>query len=256
MKLSIITVVLNHAITIRATIESVLNQTWHDVEYIIVDGGSADGTREIVESYGSRISAFLTEPDSGPYDAMNKGLGLATGDLVGMLNADDVYTSNQALERVATAFQRHDTDTLFADIHFVKPPDWDKTVRYISGRYFSPWQLRFGFMPPHPTFFVKRELFARYGDYKTGYSIAADYELIIRFLHTHRVTYQYLPLDMVRMRTGGRSTKSLHSTYILNREIVRACRENGFHTNMPLLFMKYFIKIFQYVNLFPRNSKA
>jgi len=256
LKLSIITVVLNQAISIRATIESVLNQTWHDVEYIIIDGGSTDGTREIVESYGDRVNVFLSEPDHGPYDAMNKGLRLATGDVVGMLNADDIYTSDRALERVVAAFQNRDTDTLFADIHFVKPPDWDKTVRYISGRYFKPWQLRFGFMPPHPTFFVRRSLFERYGCYKTDYRIAADYELIIRFLHTHRVTYQYLPLDMVRMRTGGRSTKSLHSTYTLNREIVRACHENGFHTNLPLLFMKYFIKIFQYVRLFPRNSKA
>jgi glycosyltransferase involved in cell wall biosynthesis len=256
MKLSIITVVLNHSISIRATIESVLNQTWPDVEYIIIDGGSTDGTREIVESYGDRIKVFLTEPDHGPYDAMNKGIHLATGDVVGMLNADDIYTTDRALERVVAAFQNHDTDTLFADIHFVKPPDWEKTVRYISGRYFKPWQLRFGFMPPHPTFFVRRNLFEQYGRYKTDYRIAADYELIIRFLHTHQVSYQYLPMDMVRMRTGGRSTKSIHSTYILNQEIVRACSENGIHTSMPLLFMKYFIKIFQYVRLFPRNTKA
>lgn len=247
---------MNQAATIRATIESVLGQTWPDTEYIVIDGGSTDGTLEIVHSYGTRIRQCVTGPDNGPYDAMNKGIGLATGDIVGMLNADDIYTSDSALEQVAAAFAKSQTDTLFADIHFVKPPYWDKTVRYISGRYFKPWQLRFGFMPPHPTFFVYRRLFGQYGHYKTDYRIAADYELITRFLHTHKATYQYLPVDMVRMRTGGRSTKSLHSTWILNREIVRGCRENGIHTGMALLLMKYFIKVFQYMHLFPRNKPA
>jgi len=254
VKLSIITVVLNQAATIKATIESVLNQTWKEVEYLIIDGGSTDGTREIIETYGSRISIFLTEPDKGPYDAMNKGIKLATGDIVGMLNADDVYTSKRSLEKVAETFAKVNTAATFSDIHFVNPPDWDQTVRYVSGRFFSPWQLRYGFMPPHPTFFVRRELFDRYGCYKTDYRIAADYELIIRFLYTHRAVYKYLPVDLVRMRTGGRSTKSLHSTLILNREIVRACRENGIYTNLPLLTLKYAIKIFQYMYLFPRNK--
>jgi len=248
MKISIITVVLNHVSTIRSTIESVLNQTHPEIEYIIIDGGSTDGSKEIIESYGDKVTRFISEPDKGMYDALNKGLGMTTGEIIGSLNADDIYTSDRILETVAEAFTHNDIDTLFADVHFVREPKLKKTVRYISGKSFKPYKLRFGFMPPHPTLFVKKSLFEKYGHYKINYHIAADYELIIRFLYTHKASYLYLPLDMIRMSSGGRSTISLHSKYILNKEIVRACRENGIYTNLPILFLKYFIKVFELFN--------
>ena len=225
MQISIITVALNAASTIRDTIDSVLSQSWTDLEYIIIDGGSTDGSREIIESYGARIARFISEPDRGMYDAMNKGIGLASGDVVGILNADDVYTGNNVLEKVAKALADHETGVLFADVHFVKLPDLNKPIRYISGRYFKPWMLRFGFMPPHPSCFIQRSLFGSLGLYKTDYEIAADYELIIRFIYTHRISFQYLRLDMVSMRAGGRSNSSYRSNLLLNREIVRACTQ-------------------------------
>ncbi len=253
MKISIITVVLNHISTIRSTIESVLGQTHPDIEYIIIDGGSTDGSKELIESYGDKITKFISEPDDGMYDALNKGIRLATGEIIGSLNADDIYTSNRILETVAATFKKTHIDSLFADLHYVRESDLNKTVRYYSGKSFTPARLRFGFMPPHPTFFVKKTLYEEYGYYKTNYHIAADFELIIRFLYTHKASYLYLPMDMIRMTMGGKSTNSLHSKYILNREIVRGCRENGIYTNMPILVMKYFIKVFELFN-FPTEK--
>ena len=255
MKISIITVVLNHISTIRSTIESVIGQTHPEIEYIIIDGGSTDGSKELIESYVNRITKFISEPDDGMYDALNKGITLATGEIIGSLNADDIYTSNRILETVAATFKKKHIDSLFADLHYVRESDLNKTVRYYSGKSFSPFRLRFGFMPPHPTFFVKKTIYEQFGYYKTNYHIAADFELIIRFLYTHKASYLYLPMDMIRMTMGGKSTNSLHSKYILNREIVRGCRENGIYTNMPILVMKYFIKVFELFN-FPEGKNV
>jgi len=253
--ITLLTVVLNAASTIRYTIESVLGQDYPNVEYIIIDGGSTDGTLEIIRGFGDRITLVVSEPDKGMYDALNKGIALATGDIVGSLNADDIYTSPDILSRVAEVFSREDPDTVFADVHFVREPGFDKTVRYISGRRFRPWHLRFGFMPPHPTFFVKRDLFTRLGGYRTNYHIAADYELIIRFLYKAKAGYRYIPLDMIRMRAGGKSTNSIYSKYILNREIYRACRENGIYTNIFILFMRYFVKVFEFYRPYRKSKK-
>jgi len=252
MKISIITVILNNVSTVRSTIESVINQSYPDIEYIIIDGASTDGSKEVIESYGAKINKFISEPDFGMYDAMNKGIRMATGEVVGILNADDTYTNTKVLNEVAKTFQNFETGSIFADVRFVKENDLERTVRYISGKSFNPSKLRFGFMPPHPTFFVKKQIFEEFGYYKTDYHIAADYELIIRFLFTNKVTYKYLPLDMIKMRMGGRSTKSIYSNYILNKEIVRGCRENGIYTNLLILSLKYFIKVFELINL--RNN--
>jgi len=249
VKISIITVILNNAATIRTTIQSVLNQTHPDLEYIVVDGGSTDGSKEIIKSFGSKITKFLSEPDHGMYDALNKGIRMANGEIIGILNSDDLYTNNEILAKVAETFSKNNIDSLFADVRFVKEPNLDKTRRYVTGKAFKPAKLRFGFMPPHPTFFVKKILFEQFGYYKTDYSIAADYELIIRFLYTNKVTYKYLPLDMIKMRIGGRSTKSIYSNYVLNKEIIKGCRENGIYTNMFILSLKYFFKVFELINL-------
>ncbi|MDR0768951.1 MAG: glycosyltransferase [Dysgonamonadaceae bacterium] len=255
MKISIITVCHNSAVHLRTAIESVLFQTYPDIEYIVVDNNSTDGTIDIIRSYepafGGRLK-WICEPDAGIYDAMNKGIRMASGEIVCILNSDDFYNYSNCIERIAEIFQDPAIDSCFADVRFVNPCNLDRTVRYFSSEKFTPKRFRYGFMPAHPAFFVRKKYFEEIGYYKTNYRIAADFELLIRFLHTHKLSYRYIPLDIIKMRTGGISTRSWKSNYILNREIVRACRENGISTNLFLLSLKYLIKVFELVRL--KNS--
>jgi glycosyltransferase involved in cell wall biosynthesis len=250
MKISIITVCYNSEKTIATTIESVLVQTYHDIEYIIIDGNSTDKTVEIIKN-NFQFSTFnfqlVSEPDTGMYDAMNKGIRMATGEIIGILNSDDFYNHPNCIERVAEVFRNQTIDACFADIRFVNPKNQEKTVRYYSSAKFNPGKFRLGFMPAHPTFFVRKKYFDQIGYYKTDYRIAADFELLMRFLYRNKLSYSYIPLDMVKMRTGGKSTQSWKSNYILNREIVRACRENGVYTNLLILSLKYLIKVFEFI---------
>jgi glycosyltransferase involved in cell wall biosynthesis len=255
MKVSIITVCYNSATTIRDAIESVLSQTYRNIEYIIVDGNSTDNTLDIVKSYESKFSGrmrWLSEPDNGLYDAMNKGIRMATGDFVGILNSDDFYNYPGAIETAADRLRETGADACFSDVRYVNSENLNRTVRYYSSAKFTPKRFCYGFMPAHPTFFVRKRYFEEIGYYKTDYRIAADFELLIRFLYTHKLSYHYIPLDMIKMRTGGISTRSWKSNYILNKEIVRACRENGISTNLCLLSLKYFTKVFELVQI--KNS--
>jgi len=250
MKISIVTVAHNSSSTIRDTIESVLNQTYADIEYIIVDGLSIDQTVPIIVEYHSRFNGrmrWISEKDDGIYDAMNKGIRMATGDLVGILNSDDFYHKTSIISTIADAFGNSLTQAAFADVRYVEPNNLEKTVRYYSSKKFTPNLFRFGFMPAHPTFFTYRKYYEAFGYYNTSYSIAADYELLIRFLYKNKLKYQYLPVDMLKMRTGGVSTTSWRSNYVLNREIVRACSENRIYTNIYILLLKYFIKVFEFI---------
>lgn len=247
MKVSIITVTYNAAATIRDTIESVLAQDYPNIEHIIIDGASKDNTAEIVQSYGDRIARFVSEPDRGMYDGMNKGIKLATGDAIAILNADDVYLNSHVISTIVEHFQQQQVDSVFADLVYVKHDEPDKIVRYYSSAHFHPDKFAYGWMPAHPTFVVKRWAFDRYGFFKTDYKIAADYELLIRFLAIHQMSYHYIPQVLVKMRTGGASTANLSSNWILNREIVRGCLENGIQTNMTKVLSKYFVKVFQLV---------
>lgn len=247
LKISVITVVLNSQKTIETTINSVLEQNYPNLEYIIIDGGSTDGTKEIIEKYGERISRFVSEIDKGIYDALNKGIKMATGDIVGVLNSDDFYANNNVLKTIANEFRTYNVDSFFADVRFVSDLNLTKTIRYISGKSFKLFKLRFGFMPPHPTLYIKRKYFEEYGYYKTDYKIASDFELIIRFFFINKISYRYIPKELVKMRYGGKSTKSISSNYIINREIVKGCRENGIYTNMFLLLFKYFFKSFEFL---------
>lgn len=243
MTVSVITVALNAAATIADCLTSITRQSV-PCEHILVDGASGDTTLEIARevSPGSRI---IAEADGGIYDAMNKGLRLATGDVVGMLNSDDVYADEAVLEKVSAVFEDPSVGALFADLVYVRPDNLDRVVRFYPGAGFTPEKFAWGWMPPHPTFFVRRELYDRYGLFRTDYQIAADYELTARFLVRHRVRYVYLPEVLVKMRTGGVSTRSLKSNWILNREILRACAENGIRTNPFMVYSKYFTKISQ-----------
>ncbi|MEE4292247.1 MAG: glycosyltransferase family 2 protein [Cycloclasticus sp.] len=247
MKISIITVVRNNAETIKDAIESVLNQTYKDIEYIIIDGKSTDGTVEIIKTYGDKISKFISEPDEGIYDAMNKGVLAATGDIVGILNADDFYIDENVLSSVVEVFKKEDVDSVFADLVYVHPDNLEKVVRYYSSKQFHPGKFTYGWMPAHPTFFVKRDIYEKYGLFKIDYKIAADFELLVRFLYKYKISYCYMHKVLIKMRTGGVSTKNLKSNWVLNKEIVRACYENNIRTNMFKISLKYFKKLFELI---------
>jgi glycosyltransferase involved in cell wall biosynthesis len=246
LTVSIITVSNNSVRTITDTINSVLAQTYLHIEYIIIDGSSTDGTIELVNSYGKKISRFISEPDNGIYDAINKGIRIATGDIVGILNSDDFFYDNKVIEKVADAFIADNIDAVFGDVQFVNPVRTTKVVRYYSSKHFKTSKFKFGYMPAHPSFYLKRKLFEKIGYYKTDYKIAADYELLIRFLFINRIKYKYLEMPFVSMRTGGVSNTSIRSNYILNKEIARACEENGIKTNFFFIYSKYFKKIFEF----------
>ncbi len=246
MKISIITATLNSADTIADTINSVLTQSYPDIEYIVIDGASSDGTKDIVTSFGKRVSKFISEPDNGIYDGINKGIRQATGDIVGIINSDDFFCNNAVIEKVAESFRENEIDAVIGDVQFVDTVNTSKVLRYYSSKHFKKGRFRFGFMPAHSSFYVKRELFEKLGYYKTDYKIAADYELLIRFLEISKITYKYLEMPFVSMRMGGVSNKSIYNIYTLNKEIAKACRENGIKTNYIFIYSKYFSKLFEF----------
>jgi glycosyltransferase involved in cell wall biosynthesis len=243
LKVSIITVSFNSAKTIADTIESVLSQDFSQIEYIIVDGGSSDGTVEIIKQYQDRINHWVSEKDRGMYDAMNKGIALATGDVIGILNSDDVYINTHVVSELIELMQAKRAQVVFADLILVDQDHPQKVLRYYDSSYFHPNKFKYGWMPAHPTVFVKRELYEAVGKFSTTYQIAADYEMLIRILAIQRARYAYLPKPIVRMRSGGASTASLSRNWILNQEIVRACKENGIYSNMAMLLLKLPFKL-------------
>ena len=264
MKISLITACYNSAATIRTCFDSVLSQKGVDLEYIVVDGGSRDGTIDIIKEYSTRSTCstwfefrWLSERDQGMYDAINKGIKMATGDIVGILNADDMFESPDTLAHIVSAFDDSSVprsplpvpqriDALYADIRFVKD-DLQTTSRYYSAKRWKPWMLQWGKMPPHPSVYIRRELFGKLGLYKLGYDIAADYELLIRYLRKAGIKTRYLNECVVRMRMGGKSTRGWKSFKTLNKEIVRGNRENGYFCCFPMLLPKYLFKIFEFI---------
>jgi glycosyltransferase involved in cell wall biosynthesis len=247
-KVSIITVCFNSAKTIRDTIESVLSQDYPDIEYIVIDGGSSDQTLEIVKEYADRIAVIVSETDNGIYDAMNKGIALASGDVIGMLNSDDIYMNEHAVSELMKTMQDTHSDSVFADLVIVDPENLNKVLRYYDSSYFNPSKFRFGWMPAHPTFFVKRALYDKVGPYSLDYQISADYEMLIRLLWVQKASYAYLPKPVVRMRHGGASTSGIGRNWLLNKEIVKACKANGIYTNLGLLALKIPRKLFGLVS--------
>ena len=266
MKVTLITVCFNSAATLSTAIDSVLSQKGVDIEYIIVDGGSTDGTVDIIKEYSTRSTRltfkWISEKDSGMYDAINKGIKMATGDVVGILNADDVLASDDTLAHIVSAFNTDSyplapdssrIDAVYADIRFVKEGDSVEavrkapTVRYCSARRWRPWMFRFAAMVPHPSFYVRRECFERLGGYSLDYRICADFELELRYLYLAKLKAAYLPECVVVMRMGGMSTAGWRSNIVINREDLRALRANGVWSCLPLIYLKYLFKIWGFV---------
>ena len=250
MKVSLVTVTYQAASTLEDTIKSVLMQDHADIEYIIVDGGSKDNTIEILKHYEKDFNGrmrWISEPDNGLYDAMNKGIKMSSGDIVGIINADDFYHHTNSISMVVEQFEDSDVDAVYGDVVFVRPNNLNKVARYYSSRNFTLSKFRFGFMPAHPTFFTKKAFFEKFGYYKTDYGISADYELLIRFLYSHKLRTKYIPMALLTMRMGGKSSASIYSHFLLTYECIRAAKSNGIYTNMFLLMLKYPIKILEYL---------
>jgi glycosyltransferase involved in cell wall biosynthesis len=249
VKISIVTAAFNSAATLEDTMKSVLAQTYTEIEYIIVDGASHDGTLDIIHRYEQLFNGrmkWISENDRGIYDAMNKGIQMATGDVIGILNSDDYFTSNDVIKRMVDAFDVASLDAVYGDIHFIRDGQPDKCIRYYSSKPFRPLWLRFGFMPAHPSFYCRRELFDKAGLYKTDYKIGSDYEMMVRLFMVHKIRAKYLPLDFVTMRVGGASTRNVKSSLQLILDDVRGCRENGIYTNPLMISMKFLYKLFEF----------
>lgn len=248
MKISIITIAYNSAQTIEDTIQSVISQDHPDLEYIIIDGASKDGTQAIIEKYRSHLAHYVSEPDKGIYDAMNKGVQAATGDFIGILNSDDFYVDLKVLSDVARTLKAgQDLDGLYADLVYVDRDHTDKVVRHWRAGHYRPGRFRRGWMPPHPTFFVARRCYESYGLYDTALRSAADYELMLRFIHKHEISVGYLDRVITKMRVGGESNVSLKNRIRANKEDRRAWTMNGLKPAWFTLTLKPLSKIGQFV---------
>lgn len=250
MIISIITATYNSAKTVCDTFKSVLLQNYTNYEYIVIDGGSKDGTVDIIREYEPLFSGrmkWISEPDKGIYDAMNKGIRMATGDVVGLLNSDDFYTSNNILARVASAFKNNNLDAVYGDIHFVNDCDLKKCVRYYSSKPFQRWWMRFGFMPAHPSFYCKRSVYEKYGAFDLTYKVAADFECLLRLIFIHRIKTEYLPMDFVTMRTGGASTSGMASHKRIMHDHQLAFKKNGVYSNVFFELLRYGYKVFEII---------
>lgn len=242
-KISIITATYNSAATIKDTLETVANQTYPNIEHIIVDGLSTDDTVAIAKAYNVTI---ISERDKGLYDAINKGIQASTGSIVGILNSDDFFPNSNCIQLVANAFEAN-VDAVYGNIAFVHPSNLNKIVRQYNSAHFTPHKFKYGYMPAHPSFYATKACFEQYGYYHIDYIIAADYELLMRFMYTHNISTTYINHNLVYMRTGGVSNQNLKSRWVLNKEIIKACNANNVSTNMLLLSLKYFNKIGEFI---------
>lgn len=245
-KVSIITVCFNSEKTIEDTIKSVVNQTYKNIEYIVIDGGSTDKTIEIINKYKENISTLISEKDNGIYDAINKGIKLASGDIIANLNSDDFYIDNKVINDVVAALNEAKTDLLYADLYYVDTKDTSKIIRYWKSKSYKEGLFLKGWMPPHPTFFVKKEVYQNYGMFNLEFKSAADYEIMLRFIHRYKASIIYLPRVIVRMRVGGVSNASLKNRIKANREDKKAWEINGLKPHPLTLIFKPLSKLGQF----------
>lgn len=260
MKISIITATFNSAATVRDTFESILSQGYKDYELVVVDGASKDSTVDIIKEYEPRFEGRMqwkSEPDKGIYDAMNKGISWATGEIVGILNSDDFYTSSDVLESVALAFESAghcaccQLDAVYGDVHYVESDDTSKWVRYYSSGVFRRSLMRLGFMPAHPSFYCRKSVYVRFakdcGYFDASYKVAADFENLLRMIFVGKIRTAYLKKDFVTMRNGGASSSGVASHKQINKDHLRALKENGIYSNMAILSFRYLYKIVELI---------
>lgn len=248
MKTSIITVTLNSEKTIKETIESVIRQNHQNIEHIVIDGGSSDNTISIVQSYKKHISTLISENDYGIYDAMNKGIDVSTGDIIGFLNSDDFYANNEVIYSVLKEFRNNPKiDACYSDLVYVDKFNTSKIIRYFKSSRFKEGLFSKGWCPPHPTFFAKRSVYESFGKFDTNYQISSDVDLMMRFLEKHKIKTQYIPEVWVKMRTGGTTNKNLKNIWLQNKEILLSFNKNNLSVNILKFFIyKVVSRLFQY----------
>ncbi|MBU1674115.1 glycosyltransferase [Patescibacteria group bacterium] len=245
MKISIITSVYNNKETVADAIESVLGQSYSNIEYIVVDGNSSDGTIELVKSYGNNITQFVSEPDKGIYDGLNKGVRLATGDVVGFLHSDDLYAAKDIIELVAKEFTQNDVDGVYGDLVYTPKNDTSKVLRYWKSKIFEIALLKKGWMPAHPTLFLKRDVYEKFGGFDLDFKIAGDYDFMLRVLNGG-IKVKYIPQVLYKMRVGGESNKSIKNIMLKSREDLKALKKNNVGGVYSLL-LKNLSKITQFI---------
>lgn len=248
MKISIITVCYNSDKTLETTIKSVIDQTYTDIEYIVVDGGSKDGTLDLIKKYEKNISKWVSESDKGLYDAMNKGVSMATGEVVGLINSDDLFCDNRAIEKVMNVFTNNSTlDSVYADLFYVSQNNTNNIVR----KWMTGEQKKFniGWHPAHPTFYIKKDIYKKYGDFDLSYKLAADFEIMLRFLEKYHISTEYLKEPLVKMRLGGETNKSFKNIINQNSECIRAFKKNEISVNIFLYpLLRIAPKFIQFIN--------
>ena len=245
-KISIITVVYNSCNTIKDTIDSILSQDYPNIEYIVIDGASSDGTIDIVKQYSKNIKYFISEEDSGIYDAMNKGIKAASGDIIGILNSDDFYPNNFVLSNVAKTFKIKKCDAIYGDLVYVNSEDTSKIERYWQAGIYSTAKIKNGWMLPHPTFFVKSSIYHRFGFYDTDLEKASDYEMILKLLYKHNISVSYIPMILVKMRSGGASNSTIFDRLKANKEDSLAWTKNQLNKPMFIRVKKPLQKVLQF----------
>lgn len=246
MKISIITAVKNGAATIENCIASVLAQTYQEIEHIIIDGGSGDGTLGIIAKYKDKIAKVISETDNGMYYALNKGIKLASGDIIGILHSDDFYAHNKIIENVADVFKRENVDSCFGDLQYVSENNPAKIVRHWKACPCLKEKFKYGWMLPHPTFFVKKSVYEKFGYFNTDFKIAADYELMLRLLVKYDTSTYYMPEVIVKMRMGGLSNNNLINLFIKSYEDYKAWKVNNLKSNFSIILLKNLIKMPQF----------
>lgn len=227
MKVSIITATYNSAATLSDTLLSLDSQSYHDIEYIIIDGASKDSTIELINTVSRRVTKIISEPDKGIYDALNKGIQAASGDVIGFLHSDDLLAYPDVITDVVNKFKENNCDAVYGDLDYVSKDDINKVIRHWKSGQYKRFKMQLGWMPPHPSFYMKRELYLKWGSFNLDYRISADYDSLIRYLWTNNATLSYLPKVLTRMRVGGMSNRSFANIVQKSKEDIKAMRNNG-----------------------------
>lgn len=246
MLISVVTVAYNSASTIGDTLDSVSSQTYQEVQHVVIDGCSKDETLNIVKARGKRVATLVSEKDKGIYDAMNKGLRHSTGDIIGFLNSDDVFADQNALDRIASAFQDPGVDLVYGDLVFVAQTNLARSVRLWTSRRYEAGLCSRGWMPPHPTFYVRRSVYEKFGDYDLDFPAAADFEMALRLFDCAKLSSVYIPCVQVRMRMGGQSTRSIKNILSGSREVSRACKKHGLPGGVLFAISRLLVKVPQF----------